>query len=111
MSIVNLRYISENEHINWNNDLWRFVSKAFNDRLIQLLEKRQKTINRESLTNTVSILNLNTVVEIDISTEIMIRPGYVSNAFNDRDIQLLEKRHNTPHNTLNPLKTRKMRLG
>ena len=28
------------------------------------------------------------------STEIMIGPGYVSNEFNDRDIQLLEKRYN-----------------
>jgi len=91
----------------WNNDVWRFVSKALNDRLIQLLEKRQNTINRESLTNTVSVVHLNTVVEIDISTEIMIGPGYVSNEFNDRDIQLLEKRYNT----LKPLKTGKMRLG
>jgi len=33
-------------------------------------------------------------VEIDISTEIMIGPGYVSNEFNDRDIQLLENAQN-----------------
>jgi len=36
-------------------------------------------------------------VEIDISTEIMIGPGYVSNEFNDRDIQLLEKRYKLQH--------------
>ena len=57
--------------------------------------------------NTVSIVQLNTVVEIDISTEIMIGPGYVSNEFNDRDIQLLEKRYNT----LKPLKPEKCDWG
>jgi len=57
--------------------------------------------------NTVSIVQLNTVVEIDISTEIMIGPGYVSNELNDRDIQLLEKRYNT----LKPLKPEKYDWG
>ena len=50
--------------------------------------------------NTVSIVQLNTVVEIDILTEIMIGPGYVSNEFNDRDIQLLEKRYNIANRDL-----------
>jgi hypothetical protein len=62
---------------------------------------------RESSTNTVSIVNLNTAVKIDITTEIMIGACSVSSAFNYRDIQFLEKRQNT----LKPLKTRKMRLA
>ena len=62
---------------------------------------------RESLTNTVSIVNLNTVVKIDLTTEIMIGARSVSSAFHYRDIQFLEK----PQNTLKPLKTGKMRLA
>ena len=62
---------------------------------------------RESLTNTASIVNLNTIVKIDITTEIMIAARSVSSAFNYRDIQFLEKRQNT----LKPLKTGKMRLA
>ena len=62
---------------------------------------------RESLTNTVSIVNLNTVVKIDLTTEIMIGARSVSSASNYRDIQFLEKRQNT----LKPLKTGKMRLA
>ena len=54
---------------------------------------------RESLTNT--------IVKIDITTEIMIAARSVSSAFNYRDIQFLEKRQNT----LKPLKTGKMRLA
>ena len=62
---------------------------------------------RESLTNTVSIVNLNTVVKIDISTEIIIGARSVFSAFNYRDIHFLEKHQNT----LKPLKTVKMRLA